>query len=99
MKEINLFRIIFATLFAFFIIAGFVIRPDIETNILKSILPENETSTLLLNLSNKTSAKVNIIIESNDENILNDKITQVPEIWNHLTVSLIMTLPPPEAPP
>ena len=79
MKEINLFRIIFATLFAFFIIAGFVIRPDIETNILKSILPENETSTLLLNLSNKTSAKVNIIIESNDENILNDKITQVTE--------------------
>ena len=53
MREINLYRIIFATLLVFFIVTGFIIRPNVETNILKSILPEDETSTILMKLSTK----------------------------------------------
>ena len=61
---IRVFRIVFI----FFILALGVLTffnpAKVETNILRAIFPENQQSEMIINLSNKFSSKINVLIES-----------------------------------
>lgn len=61
---IRVFRIIFILFVLALGTLTFFSPAKVETNILRAIFPENQQSEMIINLSNKFSSKINVLIES-----------------------------------
>ena len=59
---IKIFRIAFIFVVLTLGILTFFNPAKVETNILRAIFPENQNSELIINLSNKFSSKINVLI-------------------------------------
>ena len=65
MKKLNIFRIIFIVILATISIISLLKPRNIETNLLRAFLINNEKNETLIELSGKYSANINILFESN----------------------------------
>lgn len=61
---IKVFRIFFIFLVLTLSVFAFLNPAKTETNILRAIFPENQNSELIINLSNKFSSKINVLVEA-----------------------------------
>ncbi len=70
MEKFNIYKIVFVFCLFSLILVGFLKHPIIETNILKAILPDNEKSSVIFYLANKSSAKINFTVEASSKDQL-----------------------------
>lgn len=61
MKILRILFLIFVFMLA---LLAFFNPASVETNILRAVFPENQNSELIINLSNKFSSKINVLIEA-----------------------------------
>ena len=74
---INVLRIAFALLILFLGITTIINRPIAQTNILSAIFAKNENSQLIIDLSNKFSSKINLIVEADLPELVEKTTKQV----------------------
>ena len=77
-RIINILRIAFIVIILVLGITTLINKPSTQTNILDAIFSKNENSELIIDLSNKFSSKINLIVEAD-----------LPELTQKTTIQIV----------